>query len=459
MTTERKSQPPELPKELEQAALASLFLAMARVTAWTLGAIYLALAVAKPFLYSSPRSLLATLSAVDGFVALSLFSLALTYQRATPASRWPQPVTVGAIALMLSDSVITMHLQFKPLETTVFVLAAFCASLVFTSRLWFHMGQVVTVLMWAIAVRFSAPGPLFSPAAPWTELGITLAAAVLVAELMFLVRRRVYIRMEALRYAEARQREELETAMDTLKVQHEQLQTLDRFRTDFVNAVTHDLRNPLTSIRGYAELLMEEPPDALPQRERGYLGQIEKSTRRLERLVDDMLDFARLDSGNFALGTYSADLGRLLRDIAESFGPQAQTGALALTVVAPEAPLWAEMDVERIERVVGNLLANAIKFTPAGGTIEIRAFQADGHFMCEIEDTGAGIAQEDLPLLFQRFSQLKEGRKIRSGTGLGLSISKAIVEAHGGRIGVRSVLGEGSVFWFTLPRYPETATA
>ncbi|MNT69979.1 Alkaline phosphatase synthesis sensor protein PhoR [compost metagenome] len=121
-----------------------------------------------------------------------------------------------------------------------------------------------------------------------------------------------------------------------------------------------------------------------------------------------------------------------------------------LDVSLPPEPLVARMDAQRIERVLMNLLTNAMKFTPVGGTITVRARHAENRLLCEVSDTGIGIAPEDVPKLFQRFSQLEAGMA-RGGTGLGLSISKAFIEALEGQIGVVSDLGQGSTFWFTLP--------
>jgi signal transduction histidine kinase len=127
---------------------------------------------------------------------------------------------------------------------------------------------------------------------------------------------------------------------------------------------------------------------------------------------------------------------------------------LRLEVALPDAPLMVTLDASRIERVLINLLSNAMKFTPHPGSIRTRATSAGASLVCEIVDTGIGIAEADLPRLFQRFSQLEKGKERVGGTGLGLSISKSLVEAHGGSIGVRSELGKGSTFWFSLPLDP-----
>jgi signal transduction histidine kinase len=133
--------------------------------------------------------------------------------------------------------------------------------------------------------------------------------------------------------------------------------------------------------------------------------------------------------------------------------PQVAEARVALTLDLPDDELPAVLDVDRIERVLINLVTNAIKFTPPGGTIRVRARQVDDCLRCEVTDTGVGIPKEDQSKLFLRFSQLGEAPR-KGGTGLGLSITKAIVEAHGGHVGVESEPGQGSTFWFALPASP-----
>lgn len=225
---------------------------------------------------------------------------------------------------------------------------------------------------------------------------------------------------------------------------------LDRLKGNFVNAVSHDLRTPVTAILGFTEFLEDEIGGPLTPRQIDFVTQIQRNSRRLMRLLDDLLDFARMDAGIFALKLSDSDLGATVTSMVESFRPQAEAAKLQLTASVPEAPLMAHMDPERIDRVLANLISNAMKFTPPGGSILVRAEPAGDFVRCEVVDTGIGIAAEEIPRLFQRFSQLTAGSKI-GGTGLGLNISKALVEAHGGAIGVHSVAGKGSTFWFTVP--------
>ena len=237
-----------------------------------------------------------------------------------------------------------------------------------------------------------------------------------------------------------------------LRAQYEKLKELDKLKGDFVNAVSHDLRTPLTSILGYAEFLEDEIGGALTAQQQEFVSQIAKSTKRLEGMVNDLLDFARLDAGTFRLHCEDADLVGRVRDLVDSLRPQAEEHGLTLQLELPRGPLMRVLDPQRIDRVLANLIGNALKFTPEGGRIVVSLAEDGEGLLCEVADTGIGIAPEDLPKLFQRFSQLEAGARMKSGTGLGLSISKAQVEAHGGRIGVRSVPGKGSTFWFRLPR-------
>jgi signal transduction histidine kinase len=207
----------------------------------------------------------------------------------------------------------------------------------------------------------------------------------------------------------------------------------------------------LTAILGYAELLEDDLAGPLSLDQRKFVHQVEKNGKRLERLLNDLLDFARFEAGTFRLNRETYDLVPKLQDVVESLTPQIETAHLQLRLSRPEAPLMVRMDPERLDRVLFNLLSNAIKFTPEGGTIRVTIESRDGMLCGAVSDTGPGIASEDLPRLFHRFSQLELGKRMKGGTGLGLSISKAIIEAHGGQIGASSEPGKGSTFWFQVP--------
>jgi PAS domain S-box-containing protein len=238
-----------------------------------------------------------------------------------------------------------------------------------------------------------------------------------------------------------------------LEEQNQQLKELDRVKSLLLNQVSHELRTPLTSLMGYAELLEDHVGGTLTDEQTKFVKQIERSTLRLQRLVDDLLDFARIEAGTFRLNLEEQDLIAKVEEITESLALQAHDAGLAVHTELPEDPVTLRMDPVRVGQVLINLINNAIKFTPRGGRVTVRVRPQGDTVRCEVADTGPGIAPDDHAKLFVRFSQLAAGAR-QGGTGLGLSICKALVEAHGGRIGVASQPGQGATFWFELPKEP-----
>jgi PAS domain S-box-containing protein len=232
--------------------------------------------------------------------------------------------------------------------------------------------------------------------------------------------------------------------------QNARLVALDQARSGLLHAVSHDLRTPLTSILGYTEFLDEGLGGALTADQAQFVGQIALATRRLIFMVDDLLDAARQEAGTFRLSLAPADLDGQILEVTQSLRPQLEAAGLRLSLSLTDPPLCARMDAHRITQVLSNLLTNAIKFSPEGQTVSVRACRAGDLVRCEIADRGPGLAEADQAKLFERFAQLEAGKR-RGGTGLGLYIARQIVEAHGGAIGVESAPGEGATFWFTLP--------
>ncbi|MNK63252.1 Alkaline phosphatase synthesis sensor protein PhoR [compost metagenome] len=248
---------------------------------------------------------------------------------------------------------------------------------------------------------------------------------------------------------------EAEVAERTRELQraNEKLRELDRLKSDFINSASHELRTPLTSIKGYAEFLEDGIGGELTPQQDLFVTQIQQSADRLQFLVEDLLDFARLEAGTFRLSPQEADLSRVVEKGLSSLLPQASDSKLTLEAEVPADPMILRMDPKRIEQVLFNLVGNAIKFTPAGGRIRVSVAPKDSEFELAIQDSGVGISPEHLPRLFEKFFQVDPtNTREHSGAGLGLAISKSLIEAHGGRIGVESQPGEGSTFWFTLPR-------
>lgn len=394
------------------------------------------------------------LVANDLFAALCGLALFWALQTKRVSLKMAHPVSALLLGLALEGAIVHMIFLDRPLETISFILIPLAAAYLLLLPAYFIGTLLVTLASWLIAIRFTVPPVVSPPEGPWVALGTSLAEGALLAAIAFIVRYRNNRRIVELRLSDRRQRHELAGALEELRSNHSKLQELDQLKSEFVNAVTHELRTPLTSVVGYAELLEDEISGSLTQHQREFVRQIQLGSTRLEYLLNDLLDFARLEAGTFRLRCEATDASAKVKEVVESLRPLAEAAALDLRVICPDEPLVLVMDGQRMGQVVINFVSNALKFTPPRGRIEIRIGLDGESLRCEVEDTGEGIVREDLPKLFKRFSQLKGGVAKGKGTGLGLAISKALVEAHGGSIGVESTPGVGSTFWFTLPMQP-----
>jgi two-component system phosphate regulon sensor histidine kinase PhoR len=229
-----------------------------------------------------------------------------------------------------------------------------------------------------------------------------------------------------------------------------ELRQIERVRRDFVANASHELKTPLTAIRGFAERLADaELPDASAKHAvEAILG----NSRRLGTLVEDLLELSRIESGGVPLRPEPIAVGELGERLLRELDPRLRTGEITAGV-SVEGAGRVLADRRALEQVLANLLDNAIKYTPAGGRIEVRVGPAGpGRLRVEVEDTGQGIPRKDLPRIFERFYRVDPGRsRALGGTGLGLAIVKHQVQAMGGQVGVESQLGHGSRFWFDLP--------
>jgi signal transduction histidine kinase len=221
---------------------------------------------------------------------------------------------------------------------------------------------------------------------------------------------------------------------------------------DFVANVSHELKTPLTSVQGFAQALLDGTADSETARQQAAQVIYDESARML-RMVLDLLDLARLDAGTADITMSPVNVPALLNAIREKFTPQSQKAGVEINVeVAEKLPRLAA-DGDRLAQVFTNLVDNALKFTPSGGRILLRAVAVDENILISISDTGAGIPAEAQAHIFDRFYQADASRRggAKHGAGLGLAIAHEIVQAHGGRIGVRSRLGEGTTFDVFLP--------
>ncbi len=241
---------------------------------------------------------------------------------------------------------------------------------------------------------------------------------------------------------------QLEQAADAERV-------LDEARRNLVAWASHDLRTPLTSLMVMLEALTDgivTDSDTVAR----YLKQSQNEVNRMSALIDDLFELAQLDAGYQDLDFELISLSDLISDTLESFAARTRTQGVTLegSITSEVDPVWAAPD--KLSRILDNLVSNALRYTPEGSCIFIRAYLSDDQVLVEVSDTGTGISETDLPRIFDRFYRGEKSRtrsETNSGVGLGLAISKGLVKAHGGKIQVESELGSGTRFWFTLPKH------
>jgi PAS domain S-box-containing protein len=245
--------------------------------------------------------------------------------------------------------------------------------------------------------------------------------------------------------AEARDR-----LLENERAQNDQLRELDQLKDEFIAIVSHELRTPLTSILGYLELVLDDE-DRLNEDHCQLLRVVERNAERLVRLVGDLLVIAQIEAGKLSIERSDFALDALEAECVEAAKPHAAQQGVEISF---ESDLEGQIcgDPARLAQLLDNLISNAIKFTPPGGRVAVRFAQSDGAAVLEVEDTGLGIPADEQQRLFERFYRTRSAQvhAVR-GTGLGLSIAQAIAEAHGGRIGLTSIEGEGTTFRVELP--------
>jgi len=245
-----------------------------------------------------------------------------------------------------------------------------------------------------------------------------------------------------------RMAEELEQQHKQLEENYARLRELETLRDNLTHMIIHDLRAPLAIALGYVDLIKETAASRLDSKEIGYLNTTLINICRLNDMIGSLLDISRLETGNMPLNCHACDAATLARSVLESFDSLVEDRHLRFE--SPSEPVTASCDEEVTRRVLGNLLQNALKFTPKDGNIRVVVGRKDAIIRLEVSDSGAGIPAEYHGKIFEKFGQVEKQTR-RHSTGLGLTFCKLAVEAQGGQIGVESEVGKGSTFWFTLP--------
>lgn len=241
---------------------------------------------------------------------------------------------------------------------------------------------------------------------------------------------------------------ELEARNHELQNANDELRRLQTLRDNLTHMIVHDMRSPLGGIVGYHDLLRKHDNSNLSERGAEFLRKASESSDRLIGMVNSLLDVSKLEAGELKPQRMACDLGALAREAAEMLSSLARN--CTLEVIPPAEPIIVPADRDLIFRVLQNLISNALKFTPAGGQVQVSMELEGPTALVSVRDTGSGIAPENHARIFEKFGQVNQ-RGPRIGTGLGLTFCRLAVQAHGGEIGVESALGEGSRFWFRLP--------
>jgi signal transduction histidine kinase len=243
---------------------------------------------------------------------------------------------------------------------------------------------------------------------------------------------------------------------------YEEVRRANESKSEFVSLVSHELKAPMTIIKGYAELIQLTASGSFQSDEQKLLDVIMSNVEHMQALINDLLHLARLESGRLELERYPTDIRTIMGEVMASFRHSVEEQELSVSWSASSDLPRVDADPARLGQILTNLVSNAIKYTPRGGHIEINADihldhetpgeQAENCLLCTVRDSGIGIAPEDQDELFERFFRANHPlvRK-QAGTGLGLSITRTLVEMHGGKIWFESELGAGSTFWFTMP--------
>jgi signal transduction histidine kinase len=244
---------------------------------------------------------------------------------------------------------------------------------------------------------------------------------------------------------------ELEAATNELRSANQRLQELDRLKDDFISTVTHELRTPLTSIRAFSEILNDNP-DLDAQQRRKFLGIVIKESERLTRLINQVLDLAKIESGNAEWHTSEIDMREVIEDSVSATSQLFRENNVELEVNMPSSVPVIAADRDRLMQVMLNLLSNAVKFCSSDGRVRISLTRLPDALQVDVEDNGIGISEADQKVIFEKFRQVGDTLTAKpKGSGLGLPICRQIIDHFGGRLWVRSRPGAGATFSFTIP--------
>jgi len=244
---------------------------------------------------------------------------------------------------------------------------------------------------------------------------------------------------------------EMVKAREELESSYEKLKEIDSMRNEFIDMASHELRSPLSAIKMYVDLMSGGKVGSFSDEEKGYLEDMDKNIRTLNRTIHSMLEYSRTKSTQIKISSEKVEIGRILESVLDEFQQTADLRKIKIRKEI-EGKTGCRCDSELVRTVLVNLVGNAIKYSRDGGEVSVRISNRDGELEVSIQDRGVGIRQKDQPFIFDRFFMGDTSlTREKDSMGMGLPIAKAIVERHGGKIWAKSQEGEGSKFTFTLP--------
>jgi signal transduction histidine kinase len=239
-----------------------------------------------------------------------------------------------------------------------------------------------------------------------------------------------------------------------------QLEAANKHKSDFLANMSHELRTPLNAIIGFSEVMLSGMAGALPEKQKEFIGDIRDSGKHLLALINDILDLSKIEAGRMELDVSRFDVQSAMDNAMTLVRGRAERHGIRLSAEVSGEVGTYDGDERKFKQIVLNLLTNAVKFTPEGGSVTVDAERVNGAYVFSVRDTGVGIAPEDHGRIFEEFRQVgTDYARKAEGTGLGLALTKRLVELHGGTIRVESELGRGSKFTFVLPLETEAAHA
>ncbi len=254
-----------------------------------------------------------------------------------------------------------------------------------------------------------------------------------------------------------RQMAERDRVLQDLAHAHDQAQRANQAKSEFLSSMSHELRTPLNAILGFAQLLASGRRQPLSEKQTRQVNQIEKSGQHLLSLINEVLDLAKVESGHMPLSLETITLAHVIEDVCQTLEPGADAAGIHLACTLPPPDWQIRADYTRVKQVLFNLISNAIKYNSPNGSIRVTAQQRASTLRVSVTDTGPGIARHRQHELFEPFNRLDAENGTIEGTGIGLAITRELIERMGGMIDVDSAPGEGSTFWFTLPRSTDKA--